>query len=131
MELCIEKPSVDEWLKEAKALECSGKIGMYLLHNGVVRSTAKAQVRLGETSMPVVGMHFSYDRQKVKAVLEAAQRIQGIYHVRLWLNEGNLSAGDDIMYLLVGGDIRPRVIEGLQYIVSRIKNECVTEQEQY
>ena len=35
-------PSVDAWLKEAKNDENAGRIGMYLTHNGVVRSTAKA-----------------------------------------------------------------------------------------
>ena len=33
------------------------------------------------------------------------------------------------MYVLVGGDIRPHVLEGLQYLVGRIKNECVAERE--
>ncbi len=125
-------PSLDGWIKEAKALECAGKIGMYLLHNGVVRATAKAQVRHGQdTCEPVTGMVFSYDREKVRLVLEDAYNLEGVYHIRLWLNEGSLGVGDDIMYVLVGGDIRPHVIEGLQYIVSRIKSECVIERELY
>ena len=45
------------------------------------------------------------------------------------MNEGELSVGDDIMFVMVGGDIRPRVIEALQFLVDRIKTECVTEQE--
>ena len=39
----IEKkpvPSMDEWLREAKADPSAEKIGMYLTHNGVVRATA-------------------------------------------------------------------------------------------
>ena len=39
--------------------------------------------------------------------------------------------GDDIMYVLIGGDIRPRVVDALQYLVSRVKNECVVEKEIY
>ena len=38
-------PSVDAWLKEAKAHESAPRIGMYLTHNGVVRQTAKVQAR--------------------------------------------------------------------------------------
>ncbi|MCF0112148.1 MAG: molybdopterin biosynthesis protein, partial [Erysipelotrichaceae bacterium] len=41
------KPSVDQWLKEAKESENADKIGMILVHNGVVRKTAKAKVRQG------------------------------------------------------------------------------------
>ena len=57
--------------------------------------------------------------------------MEGIYYIRVWLNEGLLEPGDDIMYVLLGGDIRPHVIDGLQYLVSRIKSECVTETELY
>ena len=122
-------PSMDQWLKEAKAHESAPKIGMYLTHNGIVRQSAKAKVRYGEDAKDVTGMIFSYDQAKVDAVLEDAKRLEGIYYIRIWLNEGELKVGDDIMYVLIGGDIRPRVVDALNYIVGRIKNECVTETE--
>lgn len=125
-------PSMDVWLKEAKAHESAPKIGMYLTHNGTVRQTARARVRQGDTSAkPVTGMLFSYDREKLDAVIADTYRMEGIYYIRVWLNEGLLGPGDDIMYVLLGGDIRPHVIDGLQYLVSRIKSECVTETELY
>ena len=49
------------------------------------------------------------------------------YYVKVWLNEGRLEIGDDIMYVLIGGDIRPHVIDALQFLVEKIKTECVTE----
>lgn len=123
-------PSMDEWLKEAKADESAAKIGMYLTHNGVVRQTAKAQVREGEKdTQPVTGMIFSYDKEKVNEVMEETYKMDGVYYIRVWLNEGELQVGDDIMYVLIGGDIRPHVVDGLQYLVGRIKNECVVEKE--
>ena len=124
-----EIPSMDQWLREAKAHESAPKIGMYLTHNGIVRQTAKARVRHGEDAKDVTGMLFSYDREKVEAVLSDARKLEGIYYIRLWLNEGELAVGDDIMYVLIGGDIRPRVVDALNYLVGRIKNECVTETE--
>jgi len=33
------------------------------------------------------------------------------------------------MYGLIGGDIRPHVVDALQFLVGRIKNECVVETE--
>ena len=122
-------PSMDQWLREAKAHESAPKIGMYLTHNGIVRQSAKAKVRYGEDAQDVTGMVFSYDQSKVDAVLEDAKKLDGIYYIRVWLNEGELKVGDDIMYVLIGGDIRPRVVDALNYIVGRIKNECVTETE--
>ena len=125
-------PSIDTWLAEAKTHEDDAKIGMYLTHNGVIRETAKAKVRQAETNTrPVCGMLFSYDAQKVDAVIADTYAMDGIYYIKVWLNEGQLTVGDDLMYVLIGGDIRPRVIDAMQYLVSRIKNECVTEIELY
>ena len=125
-------PSIDQWLKEAKAHESAPKIGMYLTHNGTVRQTAKAKVRSGEeNTKEVTGMFFSYDEEKVNAVVADTYKMDGIYYIRVWLNEGQLTMGDDIMYVLIGGDIRPRVVDALQYLVSRVKNECVIEKEIY
>ena len=117
-------PSMDAWLAEAKQDESAPKIGMYLTHNGIVRQSAKAAVRNGEkNTAPVTGMFFSYDAAKVDAAIEETYRMDGIYYIRVWLNEGQLTVGDSIMYVLIGGDIRPHVIDGLQYLVGRIKNE--------
>jgi len=125
-----EIPSIDAWLAEAKAHESARKIGMYLTHNGTVRQTAKAKVRYGaQDAKEVTGMVFSYDREKVDSVISDTYKMEGIYYIKVWLNEGQLKMGDDIMYVLIGGDIRPRVVDALQYLVGRIKNECVTETE--
>ena len=126
----LTPPSMDAWLAEAKQHESAPKIGMYLTHNGVVRQSARAKVRLGvEDAKPVTGMEFSYDREKVEAVIADTYNMDGIYYIKVWLNEGTLSLGDDIMYVLVGGDIRPHVVDALQYLVGHIKSECVMEKE--
>lgn len=123
-------PSMDAWLKEAKAHASAPLCGMYLTHNGTVRQTAKAKVRYGEEdTKEVTGMLFSYDEDKVNAVIADTYKLDGIYYIQVWLNEGQLEMGDDIMYVLIGGDIRPRVVDALQYLVSRVKNECVMEKE--
>ena len=123
-------PSIDAWLKEAKADASAPLCGMYLTHNGTVRQTAKAKVRYGaEDTKEVTGMLFSYDKEKVDAVIADARKLEGIYYMMVWLNEGELAMGDDIMYVLIGGDIRPRVVDALHYLVGRIKNECVMETE--
>lgn len=125
-------PSMDEWLREAKQDARASECGMFLTHNGVVRETARAKVREGdETTKPVTGLFFSYDEEKVNAAIEKTYGMDGIYYIRVWLNDGELNVGDDIMYVLVGGDIRPHVIDALQSLVGTIKNECVVEKEAY
>ena len=123
-------PSMDAWLQEAKAHPSAPKIGMYLTHNGIVRRTPKAKVRFGaEDAGEVTGMRFDYDADKVDTDIADAYKMEGIYYIKVWLNEGQLQMGDDIMYVLIGGDIRPHVVEALQYLVGRIKSECVGETE--
>lgn len=125
-----QAPSMDQWLREAKADPSAEKVGMYLTHNGVVRGTAEAQVREGaKNAVPVSSMVFSYDPEKVAQAVADTYQLHGIYYIRVWLNEGALNVGEDIMCVLIGGDIRLRVVDGLQYLVGRIKNECVVERE--
>ncbi|MBU4439008.1 MAG: molybdenum cofactor biosynthesis protein MoaE [Acetobacterium sp.] len=121
-------PSVDEWLKEAKNDPDALQEGMYLVHNGTVRQTPKAKVRQGlDDGSLVKGMEFFYDAKKVDAAIADTRKMDGIFHVRVWLNEGQLELGEDIMFVLIGGDIRPNVIDALQFLVETIKTKCVTE----
>lgn len=125
-----EMPSLDQWLREAKGDPGAAGCGMYLMHNGTVRQTARARVRQGaQDTAPVRGMLFGYDEQLVEKAVAQTRAMEGICYVRVWLNEGELSLGDDIMLVLVGGDIRPHVVDALQYLVGRLKSECVSERE--
>ena len=45
------------------------------------------------------------------------------------MNEGRLAVGDDIMKVVVAGDVRGNVIGALQRLVGIIKDEVVTETE--
>jgi molybdopterin synthase catalytic subunit len=116
------KPNLLEWLAEVKRGPKAAGIGMLLTHNGIVRGTSRS----GE---PVVGMKLSYDHDKLQRALESARGRQGIAEIRGWVNEGDLEVGDDIMYVLVAGDIRENVFGALQDLVREIKTSVVTEQE--
>lgn len=125
-----ESPSIDAWLAEAKADESAPRVGMYLVHNGTVRELPKKLVREGiDDGSKVAGMNFAYDHEGVDAAVAEALTWEGIEYVKVWLNEGELTLGDDIMYVLIGGDIRPHVIDALQKLVGKIKNELVQEVE--
>ena len=124
------EPSMDQWLKEAKQDPAAAQCGMFLAHNGVVRITPKAQVREGVEGLgEVAQVDFSYDAAGLEAAIADAKTWPGVYYVRVWLNRGHLNVGDDIMLVLVGGDIRPHVIDALQALVGEIKTHCVVEKE--
>lgn len=123
-------PSIDKWLKEAKADPKALQSGMYLIHNGVVRETPKAKVRKGIDDGSIVkGMDFSYNAKKVDEVIEETYKMNGVFYIKIWLNEGHLELGDDIMFAIVGGDTRPNTINALQFLLGKVKSECVNEVE--
>jgi molybdopterin synthase catalytic subunit len=115
-------PSLDAWLAEVKREQTAADVGMYLAHNGVVRSYSR-------DGRPVTGMELSVDRERLDEAFEKAREMEGVSVVRAWVNEGSLAVGDDIMYVLVGGDIREHVFAALQALVGSIKSGVVTELE--
>ena len=119
----MNRPSLDDWLREAKADPAAARCGMYLFHTGVVRATPKAKVRQGEqTDRTVRAVDFSYDEGKVAEAMKRAQSLPGIFYVRVWLNAGTIPVNQELMLVLVGGDIRPRVIDALQSLVGDRKS---------
>ena len=127
-----QEPSSDRWLTEANQDPKASQCGMFLTHTDVVRVTPKRQVREGAKGLgDVAQIEFSYDAAGVDAAVKEALTWPGVYYVRVWLNEGTLSVGDSIMYVLIGADIRPNCIDALQKLVGKIKNDLVVETEIY
>jgi len=118
----MSAPDVNDWIAEVKAGPEAAGIGMMLAHHAIVRGTTRS----GET---VCGMTVSADRARLEEVLEEAATWPGVVAVRAWVNEGSLSVGDDIMKVLVAGDIRDNVFGGLQRLVSLIGDEVTTKVE--
>lgn len=118
-------PSMDDWLKEAKASSVGEEVGMFLVHNAVIRESSKSKVRFGtDEKRKIAGMDVYFDFSKAETGIEETLKMSGIYYVKVWLNEGRLNIGDDIMYVMVGGDIRPKVIGGLEFLIGFLKEEC-------
>jgi len=113
---------IDEWVKEIKENCNPESLGMILVHNGVVRGTAK-------DGKPVKGMKLSYDKNMLKNCVAKLKNRAGIEAIKAWINSGILSIGDDIMYLLVAGRFRTDVLPVLKELLSTVKNEIAHEEE--
>jgi len=113
---------VEQWIKDVKMRSDFKDLGMILIHNGIVRATSK-------DGKPVKGMHLYYDRRKLSYLLDELSKRDDIVEIKVWINEGRLKIGDDIMYALVAGKFRTSVIPVLEELVSRIKKEIVSETE--
>jgi molybdopterin synthase catalytic subunit len=95
---------------------------MILVHNGIVRGTAK-------DGKLVKGMKLSYDKDALESCVARLKNREGIAAIRVWINSGILSIGDDIMYLLVAGRFRTDVLPVLEDLLSTVKNEIMHEEE--
>jgi molybdopterin synthase catalytic subunit len=115
-------PDVNAWIDEVKARPDADAVGMMLAHRGVVRGSSRA-------GAPVSSMMLAVDRRRLDEVIAEARTWEGVIAVNAWVNEGHLFVGDDIMSLLVAGDIRENVFGALQRLVALIKTEVVSESE--
>ncbi len=113
---------IDAWIEEIKRNPQSKAAGMILIHNGIVRETSK-------DGKYIKGMKLSYDREKLNDIIHDIRKKEGIIEVKVWINEGELKIGDDIMKVLVAGRLRTDVFPALQELVGRIKKEVVYEKE--
>ena len=110
------------WIEEIKKKTDPEKLGMIIAHNGIVRGTSKD----GKT---VRAMKLSYDKKKLEACVNDLKKREGVADIRVWINEGMLNVGDDIMRLLVAGRFRTDVLPVLQELLSVIKKDVVNEEE--
>jgi len=99
------------------------KAGMVLCHNGVVRATS----REGDA---VTGLSLTVDHKRLVQIVEQQKLTPGIVEILVHIEEEkHLAVGDDVMFLVVAGDIRETVIKTLTDTLNLIKSE-VTEKTQ-
>lgn len=101
----------------------SDHVGMLLIHNGTVRSWSRND-RSAVKSIEVLP-----DHQKIRALRDEFLRHDGIYEIIIKANEGTLTPGDDLLFIIVAGDIREHVKPVLAELLDRVKAEAVTKRE--
>ena len=100
-------------------------VGMVLCHNGVVRGSAR-------DGRKVKGLRVAADHEKLRQILTEQKQKPGILDIRVEIAENrDLSVGDDVMLLLVAGDIRENVIAVLTETLNLIKSTVTTKTEFY
>jgi molybdopterin synthase catalytic subunit len=116
--------SISELMAAIKARPDYPGVGMILAHNGVVRETTRDGRR-------VTGLRVAVDHDRLATVLTEQRARPGITDVQIEINEGkDLSVGDDVMYLVVAGDIRENVIGCLADTIDQVK-ATVTQKTQF
>ena len=92
------------------------KAGMILGHNGVVRSSSR-------DGRQTTGLRISVDHAKLREVVALYKNRPGIVEILVEIAEDrDLTVGDDVMLLVVAGDIRENVIATLSAALDAIKS---------
>ena len=99
------------------------RAGMVLCHNGVVRATSR-------DGREVSGLRVKVDDDRLKVILSKARQRPGIVDVRVEIAaDCDLVVGDDVMLLVVAGDVRENVIATLEETLNAIKTTVTSKTE--
>jgi len=99
------------------------KVGMILGHNGVVRGTSR-------DGRNVRGLRVAVDREKLAQVIDSHKSRPGIIDILVEINaDSDLAVGDDVMWLVVAGDIRENVLNTLTDTLNAIKSTVTSKTE--
>ena len=116
---------INKMMLDIKSHPDFDRVGMVLCHNGVVRATSR-------DGRKVSGLKVDVDHQKLTQILTEQKHRPGILDIRVEIAENrDLSVGDNVMLLLVAGDIRENVIAVLTETLNLIKSTVTTKTEYF
>ncbi len=98
-------------------------VGMILIHNGVVRAWSrkdKSQVQTIEVMA---------DFKKIEQIRKEYEQKPGIYKIIIEAREGTFKPGDDLLFIIVAGDIRENVKPVLAEVLDKVKKEAISKKE--
>lgn len=98
-------------------------VGMLLIHNGTVRGWSRGD------HAPVSRIEVVADQAKVEQIRSEIEQREGIYKVVIEARSGVMQPGDDLLFMIVAGDIRENVKPALALLLDRIKAEAVSKKE--
>ncbi len=98
------------------------KVGMVLVHNGVARATSR-------DGRPVSAIEVIPDFALIEAIRAEGEAMPGIFRILVEARSGTFSPGDDLLFIVVAGDIRDNVLDALTRTLNRIKSEALTKRE--
>jgi molybdopterin synthase catalytic subunit len=99
-------------------------VGMVLVHNGVVRGWSRAD------GAAVSAVEVTPDPARVEALRREYEGRPGIWRILVEAHGGRLVPGDDLLFILVAGDIREHVKPVLAELLDRLKAEAISKVEE-
>lgn len=98
-------------------------VGMILIHNGVVRNWSRSQQ--GQVSC----LEVTADIDKIECLRQEYLKKEGIYEIIVESHSGRFKPGDDLLFIVVAGDIRENIKPVLAEMLDRVKAEAISKRE--
>jgi molybdopterin synthase catalytic subunit len=98
------------------------KIGMIASHLGIVRGTSRGGAEVERIEVVC-------DHNVIRSIMNDVKTMPGIVEILVDTREGLLDVGDEILAVVVAGDIRENVFGALKTAVNRIKAEASRKKE--
>ncbi len=111
-----------ELMERIKKHPSYDRVGMILSHNGVVRGISR-------DGRPVRELTVRADRGRLAEIIDEMKARPGIVEVLVEVREGKLQVGEDIMVVIVAGDLRENCFPVLMDAVNAIKRDVTKKTE--
>ena len=98
-------------------------VGMVLVHNGVVRAWSRAD------KSQVVALEVTPDQHRLQELREEYITRPGIFDIEILAKHGRFQPGDDLLFIIVAGDLRENVKAVMSELLDRVKAEAISKRE--
>lgn len=98
-------------------------VGMILIHNGVVRNWSR------QDHSEVGSLQTEVDHELVEQLRQEYLQKPGIYEIIIETESGSFQPGDDLLFIIVAGDLRENIKPVLSELLDRVKAEAISKKE--
>ncbi len=106
-----------------KRPDFTDNVGMILIHNGVVRKWSR------DEHLDVTDLEIEVNHQLTEELRQEYLQKPGIYEIIIETESGSFKPGDDLLFIVVAGDLREHIKPVLAELLDRIKAEAVSKKE--
>ena len=98
-------------------------VGMLLIHNGVVRNWSR------KDHSQVAALEVEVDQRLIQILRDEYVKKPGIYEIIVEAHSGRYKPGDDLLFIIVAGDLREHIKPVLAELLDRVKAEAISKRE--
>ncbi len=98
-------------------------VGMILIHNGIVRNWSR------KDKNKVKALEVTPDLAKIETLRQEFLQRDGIFDIVIEAKTGEFQPGEDLLFIIVAGDIRENIKPVLAELLDRVKAEAIAKRE--